>query len=193
MICIPRVSRVLVFVAFLILPAGILTACGAEAVDENVVVVEESDVVVADEVEEPSVEEAVEAREEGEPPGEIFETVEPVGEPVVEGIEEQVEEQLETLGEAVSLSGTVAEVLGERTFVFAPSADAEPLLVIVVSDEAPSPDLAAESTVTVTGAVVAAFFLEDVEKETGLDLDDDLLDEYQGGPALVATSVAIPN
>jgi hypothetical protein len=185
----------LVFVALLALPAMILTACIDELVDEdvdeNVVVVEESDMVVADEIEEPSVEEAVEAREEGEPPGETFETVEPVGEPVVEGIEEQVEEQIGALGETMTLSGTVTEMLGERTFVFAPSSDADPLLVIVVSDETSSPDLGGESTVTVTGALAAAFYIEDVEKVTGLDLDDDLLDDYQGAPALVATSVAV--
>jgi hypothetical protein len=193
-----RVSRLLILVVLLALSAVMLTACANESMDEPVderpVVMEDSGVMVAeiDEVEEPSVEEAVEARAEAEPPGEIVGTVEPVGEPAVEGIGEQVEAQIETLGETVTLSGTVTEVVGERTFVFAPSADAEPILVIFVGDALPAVNVSAESTMTLTGAVVAAFYIEDMEKEAGLDLEDDLLAAYEGGSAFVAISVATP-
>lgn len=189
MIHVPRVLSVFLFAAALTLPVAVLTACADEVVEENAVVAEEADPVAADAIAEPSVEEAVEAREEGEPPSATSAPVEPVGEAGVAGIEEQVAAQIESLGETVTLAGTVTEVLGERTFVFAPASDADPLLMIVVADATLAPELGAESAVTVDGAVVAAFYVEDVEKVTGLDLDDDLLDDYQGSPAFVAGSV----
>ncbi|MBI1294694.1 hypothetical protein GC175_07015 [bacterium] len=142
MIHTPRLSRLLVFVALLTLAAVISTACADTMVDERPVVMEDSGVVVAeiDEVEQPSVDEAVEARAEAEPPDEIVGTVEPVGEPAVEGIEAQVEAQIETLGETVTLSGTITKMVGERTFVFAPSAGAEPILEQQLSADDYSPD-----------------------------------------------------
>lgn len=199
MIYTQRLSRLLAFVALLTLVAVISIACTDTVEDETVedespVVMEDPGVVVAeiDDIEEPTVDEALAAREEGEPPGDIVGTGEPPGEPSVAEIQEQVEEQIETLGETVTLSGTITEVVGERIFVFAPNAGAEPILVIFVGDAFTSMDPSAESTVTLSGAVVAAFYIEDVEKETGLDLEDDLLASYEGRSAFVATSVATP-
>lgn len=92
------------------------------------------------------------------------------------------------VGEEVTVSADVNEIVSPTSLTIAGTedTDVEPMLV-VSADEVSGlePDL----TVRVTGTVHEAFDLPTVEDEMGLDLDDELYDEFDGEPYIEATSI----
>lgn len=114
--------------------------------------------------------------------------------PDVEPNNRVLEDPSEFYGTERVASGEVGEVLSPAAFVMVEEADnasgrrPEGVLVINSDQEAPAPELAAGQPVTVTG-LVEEFFLEEAEKETGVDLNDEVLAEREGKPAVYATSV----
>ncbi|KRF05196.1 hypothetical protein ASH00_12390 [Arthrobacter sp. Soil782] len=92
------------------------------------------------------------------------------------------------VGEEVTLSADVNEIVSEKSFTIAGTDDTtvEALLVIAEGEmEEVTPGL----TVSVTGTVMESFDLPTVEEETGLDLDDEAFVDFDGENYVVAESV----
>jgi hypothetical protein len=94
------------------------------------------------------------------------------------------------VGEEVTLSADVNEVITPIAFTIAGTDDTsvEPLLVIGATE---NNELAPETTVGVTGTVMQAFLVTEVEEELGVDLDDELFAECEQEPYVVADDVEI--
>ena len=94
------------------------------------------------------------------------------------------------VGEQVTLSADVNEVITPETFTIAGTDDTtvEPLLVVGATGDA---QLAPETTVEVTGTVQESFVVTDVEEELGVDLDDALFAEWEQEPYVVADNVEV--
>lgn len=100
----------------------------------------------------------------------------------------------EYIGQTVTVSGEVAEVIGPQTFSIGAQDEAgggtllvvgaQPLAEIVAEDE----EIAAEDVVGVSGTV-REFDIPAIEEEIGADLDDAALAEFEGNPAIVANNV----
>jgi len=92
------------------------------------------------------------------------------------------------LGQTVTVSADVNEVVDGNTFTIAGTDDTsvDPLLVTGAKSTS---DLEPDLTVKVTGTVQEAFDLATVEDDLGVDLDDDLYDDWDGKPYIVASSV----
>ena len=88
----------------------------------------------------------------------------------------------------VILSANVGEVLSDEAMTIAGTEDTsvEPLLVI---HEEPVADLEADLTIQVTGIAYEEFEIADVEERTGLDLDDEQFEEWEGEPYVEATQI----
>lgn len=126
-------------------------------------------------------------------------------EDVVEGEEEPLEEDAlaydgvydtafyddydSLVGEEVTVSAKVNEILSPEAFVIAGTDDTtvEPLLIVHNLGELP--ELQEELTVAVTGTVQEAFVLTDVEEELGVDLDDERYADWEGERYIQATAV----
>ncbi len=94
------------------------------------------------------------------------------------------------LGEQVTLSADVNEVITPEAFTIAGTDDTsvEALLVVGATGDA---QLAPEATVEVTGTVQETFVVTEVEEELGVDLDDALFTEWEQETYVVADSVEI--
>lgn len=92
------------------------------------------------------------------------------------------------VGEEVTLSADVNEVIDPTAFTIAGTDDTTVDELLVVHPEnlsEVSPDL----TVAVTGTVMEGFDLVTVEDELGVDLDDELYEDWDGEPYLSATTI----
>ena len=96
----------------------------------------------------------------------------------------------EYVGEQVTLSADVNEVITPESFTMACTDDTtvEPLLVVGATGDA---QLAPETTVEVTGTVQESFVITEVEEELGVDLDDALFAEWEQEPYVVADNVEV--
>jgi hypothetical protein len=92
------------------------------------------------------------------------------------------------VGEEVTLSADVNEIVSEKSFTIAGTDDTTVEALLVLADgqmEEVTPGL----TVSVTGTVMESFDLPTVEEETGLDLEDDAFTDFDGENYVVAESV----
>ncbi|MEJ5914630.1 hypothetical protein [Pseudokineococcus sp. 1T1Z-3] len=92
------------------------------------------------------------------------------------------------VGEEVTLSADVNEVLSDSAFTIAGTGDTTVGEFLVV-DSASTSGLEPELTVQATGTVMEAFDVVTVEEDLGVDLDDDLYSDWEGQNYLMATSV----
>lgn len=116
---------------------------------------------------------------------EIGADVEDVTEGPLEGRE--IFEEADTfIGQEVTVSAEVNEVLGPEAFVMA-GGDVPDLLVIGATGTTPVEE---GDVVKVTGEVIE-FVVLDIEEEFGLDLDDELFVDYEDEHAIVASSVEV--
>lgn len=94
------------------------------------------------------------------------------------------------VGRAVTVRSMVQETLGATGITL--TTDGEPLLVVNATNvpfTSPDAAIGEEVPVQVTGEVVQ-FVLADVENEYGLELDENLLVDYEQQPAIIAESIA---
>lgn len=92
------------------------------------------------------------------------------------------------VGETVTLSADVNEIVSDRSFTIAGTDDTTVEALLVLADgqmEEVTPGL----TVSVTGTVMESFDLPTVEEETGLDLDDEAFTDFDGEKYVVAENV----
>lgn len=94
------------------------------------------------------------------------------------------------VGEEVTLSADVNEVLSSGAFTIAGTDDTtvEALMVVGATGDI---DPAPETTVEVTGTVQQAFDVATVEEDLGADLDDTLFEDYGSEPYVVADGVGV--
>ncbi len=94
------------------------------------------------------------------------------------------------VGEEVTLSAEVNDVLDDDAFVIAGTVETtvDPLLVLYNMDQI---DIEEGQVVEVTGTVQQAFDLPTIEDETQKDLEDDLYQDYDQQPYLEATDVQL--
>lgn len=100
------------------------------------------------------------------------------------GGEVGVDDARSFVGQTVTVSADVAEVISPQAFTLAGAN--EPLLVIT---KQPDQVVAPDSAVAVTGMVRQAFDIAQVESEFGFDADDALFTEFDGEPYIVANSI----
>lgn len=91
-------------------------------------------------------------------------------------------------GQTVTVSAEVNEVISPSSFTIAGTDETTVEALLVVHDTQLS-ELQPELTVKVTGTVHKAFDLPTVEEETGLDLEDELYEQWNGEPYIQATEV----
>ncbi len=92
------------------------------------------------------------------------------------------------VGKAVDVSGRVLEVLNDNAFRIAPAdPEATGSVLVVHSDE----DVIRTGQVVRVEGVVRRLQVREVERELGVDLDDDVFVDVEGEPAIVATQVQI--
>ncbi|NEK84960.1 hypothetical protein GCU60_04170 [Blastococcus saxobsidens] len=91
-------------------------------------------------------------------------------------------------GKTVALSADVNRVLGPAAFSLAGTDDTTIQPLLVVAPDADT-EVRTDHTVAVTGTVHLSFDLAAVEQETGTDLDDGLLERFDGKPYLTAGRV----
>lgn len=94
-------------------------------------------------------------------------------------------------GEEVTVVGRVDEVVSPTSFTIAGTEDTEvgPLLVVDVGAVGGfEPDM----VVAVSGVVHQAFDLEAVEERFNTDLEDELHEEWNGGPYIEAVTIGMP-
>lgn len=91
-------------------------------------------------------------------------------------------------GEEVTVSAKVNEVLSPEVFTIAGTEDTTvDALPILHTD--PLDDLAADVDVQVTGIAEVAFDIAAIEEDKGIDLDDELFEEWDGQPYIDASTV----
>jgi hypothetical protein len=98
-------------------------------------------------------------------------------------------------GETVTVMGDVAQILGPRSFLIHQRLEGDMLVVSSaplreVGNEPGGAGFSEESLVWVTGEV-RRFDLSAIEDRTGVDLDRETLDAYDGTPAIVNASVSL--
>lgn len=96
------------------------------------------------------------------------------------------EDVMSFVGQTVTVSADVNEIITPTAFTLGDDLFGEPLLV--VSGE-PAPQLNPDSPVQVTGTVMQAFDLVAVESELGVDFDDALFTDFDGEPYIVASNI----
>ncbi|WP_432496570.1 hypothetical protein [Kineococcus auxinigenes] len=96
------------------------------------------------------------------------------------------------VGQEVTVSAQIDRIVSPNAFVIAGTADTtvDPMLVVGASEVS---GLTEGTLVEVTGTVHEAFDLPQVEEDTGVDLEDDLFNDYDAEPYITATSVEMPN
>jgi hypothetical protein len=92
------------------------------------------------------------------------------------------------LGETVTVSAEVADIVSPQAFEIAGEGGREPILVVAAPNAIPS--ISDDSVVKVTGTV-RDFALADIEREVGVDLDDGLFTEYDDDHVIVAKTVTV--
>ena len=92
------------------------------------------------------------------------------------------------VGEEVTVSADVNEILTPMSFTIAGTDDTTVEALLVLHDME-LPEVTAGLTVGVTGTVQEAFDLPTVEEEMGVDLDDAAFEDWDGEPYIEATSV----
>lgn len=92
------------------------------------------------------------------------------------------------VGEEVTLSANVNEVISPTAFTIAGTDDTTVDELLVVHPEN-LPEVSPDLTVGVTGTVMEAFDLVTVEEDLGVDLDDAFYEDWDGEPYLNATSI----
>lgn len=105
-------------------------------------------------------------------------------------VEEPAQDELEDLaiGETVTVNGEVSEVLDPTAFTVGGEEIGEnPILVVGAS----VPTLAEGDEVQVAGTVTE-FDVVGFEEDLDLDLVDDEFEDFDGDPAIAATSVTVP-
>ncbi|MHA7284300.1 hypothetical protein [Arthrobacter sp. TMS2-4] len=92
------------------------------------------------------------------------------------------------IGEEVTLSADVNEVIDPTAFTIAGTDDTtvDELLIVHPED---LPEVSTEATVVVTGTVKEGFYVVTVEDELGVDLDDALYEDWDGEPYVHATEI----
>lgn len=92
------------------------------------------------------------------------------------------------IGEEVVLSADVNEVISNSSFTIAGTDDTSVEPLLVVSSEQMS-EVTSGLTVEVTGTVKESFDLPTVEEELGIDLDDELYEDWDGENYIQASQV----
>lgn len=99
------------------------------------------------------------------------------------------DQQDSLVGERVTVSAAVDEVVDETSFTVAgDDSGVEPLLVV---DAGSSAAVEADVEVDVTGSVELSFVVVEVEERLGVDLEDELYADWEGEPYLVASAVDV--
>ncbi|WP_337061066.1 hypothetical protein [Kineococcus sp. G2] len=95
------------------------------------------------------------------------------------------------VGQEVTVSAEVDSVVSPNAFVIAGTEDTtvDPMLVVGATEVS---GLSEGTLVEVTGTVHEAFDLPQVEEDTGVDFEDDLFNDYDAEPYIVATTVEVP-
>lgn len=112
-------------------------------------------------------------------------------EPVDTGaVEEPAQDELEELavGETVTVSGEVSEVIDATAFTVGGAEIGENPILVVGADV---PTLEDGDEVEVAGTV-AEFQVAGFEEDLDLDLIDNEFEDFDGDPAIQATSVTVP-
>lgn len=130
--------------------------------------------------------------------GDVGEGDNAVGEPVtgVEevGLDDIADDPDEYIGQTVTVSGEVSEVLAPQVFRINEDnlLDIGDELLVVHTGQQTTANLAEDSEIQVTG-VVHRFTVGEVENTLGIELglDDDLEVEYENRPAIVATGIDV--
>ncbi|MBE9127139.1 MULTISPECIES: hypothetical protein [unclassified Coleofasciculus] len=103
---------------------------------------------------------------------------------------EDVAENTESvIGQEITVRSLVGEAVGKSGFVMNTEED-KPILVINATGTVFTLPAEEDMPVQATGQV-AQFVLADVEKEYGLDLEDELYVDYEEQPAIIAQSLAL--
>lgn len=158
-----RTRRMNTIIAAAALATATLTGCGddADTVAEDATVPDEAEETVTEETEQPGV------GEEGEGGA--------------------AQDELE-VGQDVSLTGEVAEVLSPEAFTVGGDEIGEnPILVVGANVPA---DLAEGDTADISGTVVL-FTVPGYEEDLDLDLIDQEFEDFDGDPAIQAESVTV--
>lgn len=117
-----------------------------------------------------------------------------VGEDEEEALGEEEPEQPDLVGQTVTVSGEVTSVIAPTGFTISGEEDeefdelAEPNTSGVLVVSAQEFGVTEGDVVQIVGEV-ALFSVVDVEAELGIALDDELFEEFEGQPALIADSV----
>lgn len=105
-------------------------------------------------------------------------------------VEEPAQEEIEELavGETVTVTGEVSEVIDPTAFTLGGEEIGENPILVVAADV---PDLAEGDEVEVAGTVTE-FQVAGFEEDLDLDLIDNEFEDFDGDPAIAATSVTMP-
>ncbi len=105
-----------------------------------------------------------------------------------------VEDVSEFYGSVRTIAGEVGKVYGPAAFLLVEEADdvsgqdPEGLLVINVTEQAPAPEVEVGHVATVSGRV-EGFSFEEARRETGVDLNEEVLAGREDEPSIYATMV----
>ncbi|GAA2024953.1 hypothetical protein WDZ16_01810 [Pseudokineococcus marinus] len=101
------------------------------------------------------------------------------------------DQQDDLIGQEVTLSASVDEVLDDTSFTIAGDGSGlEPLLVVDAGSDTASM-VQPDQEVDVSGTVEEVFVLTEVEADLGVDLDDELYAEWEGQTYLSADAVDV--
>lgn len=92
------------------------------------------------------------------------------------------------VGEEVTLSADVNEIVSDKSFTIAGTDDTTVDALLVIA-EGEMQEVTPGLTVSVTGTVMESFDLPTVEEDTGLDLEDDAFADWDGENYIVAETV----
>ncbi len=91
-------------------------------------------------------------------------------------------------GQTVTVSANVNEIISENGFTIAGTDETTVDELLVVHDGS-YPELAPGLTVSVTGTVHSVFGIEEVQSDTGVELDQEAYADWESSPYIEATSV----
>ncbi|WP_432534545.1 hypothetical protein [Kineococcus arenarius] len=94
------------------------------------------------------------------------------------------------VGQEVTVSAEIDSIVSPQAFIIAGTADTtvDPMLVVGATEVT---GLTEGAVVEVTGTVHEALDLPQVEEDTGVDFQDDLFNDYDAEPYIMATSVTV--
>lgn len=155
-----------------------VTACGDEAGDEQGTSVE--DIQEEDQEVDPDVDADVDA--DTEPSGDADWAFEG------DFDADFVDSANDYAGEQVIVSAAVNEVVSDNAFTIAGTDDTSADEMLVVGTDA-NPMLESDVAVSVTGTVQESFDLATVEENLGVDLDDELFEDWDGQTYIEASNI----